>query len=77
MGLIGLLEPGDFVGGELYVDGGYGVFEVIGFGGADDGGGDGGFVEHPGQGDLGGWEIAFAGDLVYAIDDGLVDIAGL
>lgn len=35
MRLIGLFEAGDFLVGELHVDGGYGVFEVVGLGGAD------------------------------------------
>jgi hypothetical protein len=35
MRLIGLFEAGDFLVRELHVDGGYGVFEVLGLGGAD------------------------------------------
>src|SRR5580704_340659 len=75
--LIGLFEPGDFLVGEIYVDGGYGVFEVVVFGGPDNGRRDDGLVEQPGQGDLGWRKIALASNLVYAIDYGFVEIAGL
>ena len=48
VGSVGLFEGGDFFGRELERDRGDGVFEVVGFGGADNGGGDFGFVEKPG-----------------------------
>jgi hypothetical protein len=38
VGLVEVFEGFYFVGGEFYGDGGDGVVEVVGFGGADDGG---------------------------------------
>ena len=69
MGLVGLLEAIDFVGGELELQGGEGVFELVELAGADDGGGDGGFGHDPGEGDLGGPGVARFGDLDDAVDD--------
>ncbi len=48
VGDVGLFKGGDLFGGEFDREGGYGVGEVVGFGGSDDGRGDGGFREHPG-----------------------------
>ena len=77
MRLIGLFEAGDFLVGELHVDGGYGVFEVVGLGGADYGRGDDGLIQQPRERNLGGWKVALASNLVHAIDYGFVEIAGL
>ena len=50
--LVEVLEGFDFVGRELDGDGGDGVVEVLGFSGADDGGGDVGLREDPGERNL-------------------------
>ena len=76
MGKIRFFELGEFVGGELDVDGGDGVGEVVGFGGADDGGGDEGFGELPSQCDLGHGEIAGGGEGGEFGDDGGVGFDG-
>ena len=69
MGLVGLFQPGDFFRGQFYGQGGHGIFEVAGFAGADDRGGDGWFGQHPGQGDLSGGKSFLGGELIHALDD--------
>ena len=77
MRLIGLFEAGDFLVGEIHVDGSYGVFEVVGLGGADYGRSDDGLIQQPRGSNLGGWKAALASNLFHAIDYGFVEIAGL
>lgn len=69
MGAVGLFELGDLLRGELDFDDGGCVVDVGGLGGADDGGGDTGFVQQPGQGNLRWEEAAFGGDLGEPVDD--------
>ena len=46
------LQLGNLLGAEIERQGGHGVLEMLGFGGAHDGGCDHGFLGHPGERDL-------------------------
>ena len=52
MWLVGLFKASNLVGAEHDINGGEGVVEVRGFGGAYDWRGHAGLLQHPGQGDL-------------------------
>jgi len=71
---VGLFESADLVVGEGDFQGGDGIGEVVGFGGADDGGGHDGLGQQPGDSDLGHRDAALFGHLLDSLDDGLVDV---
>src|ERR1700753_1783675 len=72
VGLVGLLEGGDVLVAQLEVDGGDRVAEVLGFGDADDRGGDRRVGEDPGERHLGGRRAEALRHLEGAGDDLLV-----
>src|SRR3954470_9677163 len=67
-----LLEGGGFVVGEVDVERGDCLGEVVGFGGADDGRRDQRVAQYPGQGDLGHRDATRLGEIVDGVDDGFV-----
>lgn len=69
MWLIRSLEFRDFLGAQLKGDSGYGGFEMLHLGGADDGGGDGGTGEEPCECDLRGLHRARLRDAHGGVDD--------
>ena len=64
----------DLLLGQLDLEGGRCVGQVMGLGGADDRGGDHGLAQHPGHRDLGHLNATFLGYLLDRLDDGLVDV---
>jgi hypothetical protein len=70
---VGLFETADLVVGEVDLQGGDGIGEVVGFGGADDGADTTGLDSSQA---MPIWAIGTAlfGDLLDSLDDGLVDV---
>ena len=58
VGNVGCLEVGAFFRRQLDVSGGDEFFELGKFGSTNDGGGDPGLMEQPGEGNLGGQDAA-------------------
>jgi hypothetical protein len=69
-----LLKGADLVVGEMDVERGHGIREVMGFCGSEDGSGDYRVLQHPGKRDLRHRNAAGLGDLLYGVDDGLVAV---
>ncbi len=70
------LQPRDFGGVERHFQRGNGVVEVLWFRCADDGGGNEGFLAHPGERDLGPGDAAGGGERRKLFDDSAVGIEG-
>ena len=62
VGAVRLLKRASLVVGELHVEAGDRVGEVVRLGRPHDGRGDGGVAEHPGQAHLGHWDATAFGD---------------
>src|ERR1039458_5878420 len=73
---VGLLEGLDLLSGQLDAQGANGVFEVLRFGSANDGCGDPGFVQHPGQSNPGGRHAVSLSQGLEARDDLVVRLGG-
>src|ERR1017187_8017182 len=73
---VGLLEGFDLLSGQLDAQGADGVFEVLRFGSANDGCGDPGFVQHPGQSNPGGRHAVSLSQGLEARDDLVVRLSG-
>ena len=69
MWFVGCFQLLDFVGGEFEFERAEGVFELVELACSDDGRGDDGLGEDPGQGYLRGLDVACCGDFDHAIDD--------
>src|SRR4051794_26009143 len=67
-------EGADLVVGELQVDGGCGVVQVVGLGGADDGCGDDRVLQHPGHRYGRHRDAAVGGDALDGVDDRAVRV---
>src|ERR1035441_7678060 len=73
---VGLLKGFDLLGGQLDAQGADGVFEVLRFGSTNDGGGDPGFVQHPGQSNPGGRHAVSLSQGLEARDALVVSLGG-
>ncbi len=76
MRLVWLFEVGNISGAQLYIEGFDGLIEVGYFGGADDGGCHGSFLEEPGEGDMRATDAMVASQFGDALDDDAVDLGG-
>ncbi len=75
MGLVGGFQLLDLFGSQLDVQSSHGIIDVMRFAGADDGCGDAGSLQDPGQGDLRRFLAGFLGEIFHSLNDRFILIA--